>query len=120
MVLHALLAGHLVILAATGPIGDDPTRMASRPVTEKAAVVQTLVNRATDCIAQAVAEKSGGVPQDQQLGDLIVAVMPACADRMRAMIDGMDRNFGDGSGEAFFSGSYLDLLPRAVSRRFAK
>ena len=32
-----------------------------------------------------------------------------------AMIDGYDRYFGEGAGEAFFMGPYLDVLPSAVS-----
>jgi len=34
---------------------------------------------------------------------------------MRSMIDAYDEYFGDGTGEAFFSGPYLDVLPTAVS-----
>jgi hypothetical protein len=30
------------------------------------------------------------------------------------MIDGYDRTYGEGAGEAFFMGPYLDLLPTAV------
>jgi hypothetical protein len=30
------------------------------------------------------------------------------------MIDAYDRYFGEGSGEAFFMGPYLDILPRVV------
>jgi hypothetical protein len=30
------------------------------------------------------------------------------------MIDAYDLNYGDGAGEAFFMGPYLDVLPRAV------
>jgi hypothetical protein len=33
------------------------------------------------------------------------------------MIDAYDRFFGDGAGEAFFMGPYLDALPAAVSAR---
>jgi hypothetical protein len=32
------------------------------------------------------------------------------------MIDAYDRFFGDGTGEAFFMGPYLDTLPAAVSQ----
>jgi hypothetical protein len=31
------------------------------------------------------------------------------------MIDAYDRYFGDGAGEAFFMGPYLDVLPAAVT-----
>ena len=41
--------------------------------------------------------------------------MPSCVGPVRAMIDAYDRYFGDGTGEAFFMGPYLDALPAAVS-----
>jgi hypothetical protein len=50
------------------------------------------------------------------LGDLIVASIPACMRPVRAMIDGYDRYFGEGTGEAFFMGPYLDVLPIMVSK----
>jgi hypothetical protein len=39
---------------------------------------------------------------------------------VRAMIDAYDRYYGNGTGEAFFTGPYLDVLPRAVSEWIAK
>ena len=30
------------------------------------------------------------------------------------MIDAYDRYYGEGTGEAFFMGPYLDVLPKAV------
>ena len=33
------------------------------------------------------------------------------------MIDTYDRLFGSGSGEAFFMGPYLDILPAAVTKQ---
>jgi hypothetical protein len=33
------------------------------------------------------------------------------------MIDAYDRYYGEGTGEAFFMGPYLDVLPRAVTER---
>jgi hypothetical protein len=32
------------------------------------------------------------------------------------MIDAYDRYFGDGTGQAFFMGPYLDVLPAAVTK----
>jgi hypothetical protein len=32
------------------------------------------------------------------------------------MIDAYDRYFGEGEGQAFFMGPYLDVLPTAVSK----
>jgi len=42
--------------------------------------------------------------------------MDACIDAMRAMISAHDRLFGEGSGEAFFMGPYLDVLPATVNK----
>jgi hypothetical protein len=35
---------------------------------------------------------------------------------VRALIEAYDRYFGEGEGEAFFMGPYLDVLPSAVSK----
>jgi hypothetical protein len=45
---------------------------------------------------------------------LIVASMPSCRTSVRAMIDAYDRYYGEGTGESFFMGPYLDVLPRAI------
>jgi hypothetical protein len=42
--------------------------------------------------------------------------MPSCTNEVRAMIEAYDRYFGDGEGEAFFMGPYLDVLPMAVNK----
>ena len=54
---------------------------------------------------------------DAMMGELIVDSMPACAGKMREMIEAYDASFGPGSGEAFFMGPYLDLLPTATGLR---
>jgi len=46
--------------------------------------------------------------------------MPTCADVMRSMIDTYDQYFGNGTGEAFFSGAYLDVLPTAIGKWVAR
>jgi hypothetical protein len=50
------------------------------------------------------------------INELIVDSMTSCADAMRAMIDAYDRYYGMGSGETFFAGPYLDVLPAAVHK----
>jgi hypothetical protein len=50
------------------------------------------------------------------VGDLIVDSIPTCVGPVRAMIDAHDRYFGEGTGEAFFMGAYLENLPMAVSK----
>jgi hypothetical protein len=86
---------------------------------QKQAVIQPLTHSATECVVQAVA----GNPafrismRSSEINELIVASMEICGDKMRAMIEGYDRLFGEGTGEAFFMGPYLEILPRAVTRQ---
>ena len=54
------------------------------------------------------------------LGELIVDAVPKCLTPVRAMIDAHDRYFGEGSGEEFFMGAYLDALPDAVTKAIEK
>jgi hypothetical protein len=84
---------------------------------QKNAAVQPLVRSATECIAQAVAgDPRFGKNVRSELGDLITDSIPACVGSVRAMIDGYDRYYGEGTGEAFFMGPYLDVLPGLVSK----
>jgi hypothetical protein len=115
MILPALTGMSLLVLTAMSPEIDPGTTPVHRSTQERTAAVQPFITRATECVARTVASdpRSDDV---KQLGDLIVDSMPTCADLMRSMIDTYDRYFGDGTGEAFFSGPYLDVLPRAVSK----
>lgn len=85
-------------------------------VQQKGAVMEPLVRSATECILRAVAADSRirSAVEAADIRDLIVASMPPCADSMRAMIDAHDRLYGEGSGEMFFMGPYLDMLPVTV------
>jgi hypothetical protein len=116
MILAPLAGLSLAIAISTGPMPDVTGSIASHAsLQQKAAEMQPLVRSATECIARAVAADPR-LGKRVSVGDLIVDSMPACADAVRAMIDGYDRGFGDGSGEAFFMGPYLDVLPKAVSK----
>ena len=81
---------------------------------EKMAATEPLVRSATSCIVRAVTTDPRYVEKQMPLGDLIVASMPTCVAPMRAMIDAYDHYYGDGTGEAFFMGPYLDVLPKAI------
>ena len=86
---------------------------------QKSAVIQPLMRSATDCIVGAVSANptfQATMPPGQ-INELIVSSMEPCVDKMRAMIEAHDRMFGEGSGEAFFMGPYLETLPRAVTRQ---
>ncbi len=85
-------------------------------VQQKMAATERLVRSATDCIVHAVvADPRYHKAVPTQLGDLIVDLMPTCVAPVRAMIDAYDAYYGEGSGEAFFMGPYLDVLPKAVT-----
>jgi len=118
MILSKLAGMALTISVAAGPTLDHhggSVRQLS--LQQKTAAVQALVRSATECIARTVAAHPRFRKQAPaiDLGDLIVASVPSCVTPVRAMIDAYDRYFGDGSGEAFFMGPYLDALPAAVS-----
>jgi hypothetical protein len=113
MLLTTLVSASFIALAATGPAPDRPGAVKLSNA-EKAAIVQRVVNHATDCVVreiQASAKPLG------DLGEQIVAAMPSCAATMQTMIESFDANYGEGTGETFFSGSFLDVLPQAVSKR---
>jgi hypothetical protein len=122
MIKTALVGLSLVVNTATEPYkppleADAPRHEMSAQ--QKNAALQPLMRLATDCIVRAVS----GDPQfkaDMEpaaINELIVASMAACLEPMHAMIEGYDRLFGDGAGQAFFMGPYLEVLPRAVVRQ---
>jgi hypothetical protein len=118
MILSKLAGAALLVSIATGPTietGGGSVRQLS--MQQKNAAVQALVRSATECIARTVAAHPRFQKQapHADLGNLIVASVPSCVEPVRAMIDAYDRYFGDGTGEAFFMGPYLDALPTAVS-----
>jgi hypothetical protein len=115
MILAPLAAAALVVSVATGPTVD-PTVLPSLSVQQKNVAMQSLVRSATECIARSVTADPRFGRRGIDLGDLIVDSMPTCTDQVRAMIDAYDRYFGDGEGQAFFMGPYLDVLPTAVSK----
>ena len=118
MILSKLAGVALTVSVAAGPTLDhDATGVRQLSLQQKTVAVQALVRSATDCIARTVAADPRFRKQAPatDLGDLIVASVPSCVTPVRAMIDAYDRYFGDGTGEAFFMGPYLDALPAAVS-----
>jgi len=116
MILSKLAAATLVVGVA-GSVVESPTRQLS--VQQKDAATMAYVRSATDCIARTVASDTRFRKDNpaSNLGDLIVESMPKCLDPVRAMIAAYDRYFGDGAGEDFFVGPYLDVLPDAVVHR---
>ena len=118
MILAPLAAVVLVVSAATGPV-TDPSGRPVMSMQQKSAAMQPLVRSATECITRAVGADPRLGKATPRLGDLIVDAVPSCRREVRAMIDAFDHYFGEGSGETFFMGPYLDALPTAVSKAVA-
>jgi hypothetical protein len=99
---------------ATGPL-TGPAGETDLSAQQKIAATEPLVRSATDCIVHAViADPRYGDKTGTALGELIVDSVPSCLKPVHAMIDAYDRYYGEGTGEAFFMGPYLDVLPKAV------
>ena len=114
MILAPLFGAAMVITVAAGPI-DAPMGLDHLSPRQKSAATETLMRSTTDCIVHAVfANPRYSETGTAALGDLIVASMPSCVTPVRAMIDRYDQYYGEGSGEAFFMGPYLDALPKLV------
>ena len=114
MILAPLLGVGLMVTVATDPLNDSAagTNLTAQ---QKSAVTQLLVRSATVCIVRAVvADPRYAGKKPPEIGDLIVDSIPSCVAPVRAMIDAYDRYYGEGSGQAFFMGPYLDVLPKAV------
>jgi len=120
MLVKSLVGLSLVVSAAVdmqtglGPSGVEST--AHMSVQQKNAALRPLVRSATECVARTVVASPRFDAANGDINDLIVDSMTSCVDVMRAMIDGYDRLYGVGSGESFFAGPYLDVLPAAVHK----
>jgi hypothetical protein len=85
---------------------------------QKLAALRPMIRSATDCVVRAIEAdpRFSRESEPADVNELIVASMAPCADAMRSMIDAHDRLFGEGSGEAFFMGPYLDGLPLTINQ----
>lgn len=115
MILAPLAAAALAMSVATEP-EIEPRLAPTLSMQQKTTAMQPLMRSATECIARAVSRDPRLGQRGADLGDLIVDSMPRCKAPVRAMIEAYDRYFGEGEGEVFFMGPYLDILPGAVSR----
>lgn len=117
MLLETLTGAALVMSVAIGPAVEPQGAAAQMSAQQKTAAVNALVQSATDCIVQAVAaDPRFPAAPAAAIGDLIVDSIPSCVPAVRAMIDGYDRYYGAGAGQAFFMGPYLDALPTVVAK----
>jgi hypothetical protein len=119
MILAALFGASLVFTVATEPLNNagEPAHLSAQ---EKMAAIDQLVRSATNCIVHAVLSDPRYATKTAQLGDLITDQMRSCVAPMRAMIKAYDRYYGNGSGEAFFMGPYLDSLSKVIVERAKK
>ena len=115
MILAPLAAAALLVSVAIAP-NANPALSPTLSMQQKSTAMQPLMRSATECIARTVSTDPRYGRPDADLGDLIVDSMPRCAAQVRMMIEAYDRYFGDGEGEIFFMGPYLDLLPGAVGK----
>jgi hypothetical protein len=121
MILESLFGLSLVMNVsldtATPPA--NPAAWMQLSIRQKDAALLPLVRRATDCIVRKVSAdpRYSAQLRPEEFNDLIVDSISGCARPVRAMIDAHDRMYGDGSGEAFLLGPYLDVLPSAVVRQ---
>jgi hypothetical protein len=121
MILESLFGLSLVMNVsldtATPPA--NPAAWMQMSVRQKDAALLPLVRRATDCIVRKVSAdpRYSAQLRPNEFNDLIVDSISGCAKPVRAMIDAHDRMYGNGSGEAFLLGPYLDVLPSAVVRQ---
>ncbi len=80
--------------------------------------MQPLIYSATECIIHAVKAELRLKPLARHdIGDLIVDAVSKCVKPLHDMIDAYDFYYGDGSGETFFMGPYLNVLPAVVQKR---
>ena len=118
MILATLVATSLVL-----PVAVDRSALWAPPLErtlslqQKRAAIAPLVSSATECIARTVsADPRFRLANAADVNSLIVDSVPSCVDAVRSMIDAYDRLFGEGAGETFFMGAYLDDLPSAVHK----
>jgi hypothetical protein len=119
MLVGAVLGLSLVVTAAVDGNAITPLGMVAplhMSLQQKNATLRPLVSAATECIARRVSAdpRFDDAVRAGDIGELLVDSMAPCLRSVRAMIDAYDRLFGDGEGETFFMGPYLDVLPNAV------
>jgi hypothetical protein len=115
MIAAPLAALAFLTTVAVSPLDQAGPSGMAMTMPQKRAALQPVLQTATECVARTVAADLKTKPA-ADLGDLIVESMSTCADSMRVMIEAYDHYFGIGSGEAFFVGPYLELLPKAVDK----
>ena len=122
MILESLFGLSLVLnvsLESPVPAPAEHHTWLQMSVPQKDAALTPLVQRATHCIVGKVVSDPNFRPDLRldQINDLIIDSITACRYVVDAMLDAHDHMFGDGSGDAFLLGPYLDQLPAAVMQQ---
>lgn len=119
MILEAMVGVSLVLNVSLDTEISAPPSPASwlhMSASQKDAALLPLVLAATECIVGKVEgdPRFSTAMRPDQVNDLILDSIAACARPVRAMMNRHDSLYGKGSGEAFLLGPYLDVLPSAV------
>lgn len=127
MMLETVFGLSFIVQSLTAPVSldsrapsiSDPGASPQISVRQRESALLPLVRRATECIVREVKAdpRYSETLRSSEINDLIIDAMPSCATSLRALIDTHDRMYGNGSGEAFLMGPYLDILPGAVAQQ---
>src|SRR5712691_8900168 len=98
------------------PGAESPAHMSAQ---QKNAAVRPLVRSATKCVVQTISADPRIKDQikrghSDDLNQWVIDSIPHCAETMRALIQAYDLAYGKGTGETFFTDTYLELLPAVV------
>jgi hypothetical protein len=117
--LGPLVGLSLIVNVAVDPVLPEAAALApgsAMTPQEQRATMQPLIRSANECIAKAVSAhpQFNASVEPGEVNNLIVDSIPNCIEPVRALIDQHDQLYGNGTGERFFMGPYLDALPLAV------
>jgi hypothetical protein len=103
----------LVVLAAL-MVGSTDLPPEDTSLKHKQRIVRLFVDDTSVCVTKAVFSDPRYGKVD--LGELIVDSLQECVGQAQALVKVYDRQFGEGKGEKFFMGEYLDALTAMLSR----
>ncbi|MGE0062430.1 MAG: hypothetical protein AB7T86_10165 [Xanthobacteraceae bacterium] len=118
MILESIVGLSIIVSASleTRPSIDTEPPPPALSVRQRDAALLPLVQRATECILHGIAAGPRELDRAraEEIDGLIVEAMFGCRRQLRAVVNAHDRMYGDGSGEAFVRGPFMDVLPAAV------
>ncbi len=105
----------LSVLTAVSVNPTNPVHTDARSANGLRAVLKSTITRANECVAEAVmSDPRFQGANDAAVNELIVDRIEMCKIEMQSMMAIFDNAYGDGTGEKFFMGQYLDELPAVV------